>query len=157
MIELTIESNGRLELTAVYINGEQLTGIKELFLNLDEDGTFDSIIKYVDLNDQEFTRNIFSDELTNIQVKDAAFTEEEANNLQAITITSDGFIDNTDLYWNDENLDGVVSLFAQIKTPEKDKSKFGIFGKDKTISNSIVKAEITFRNEDDSIETETVF
>lgn len=158
MKELTVESNGRLGKTAIYLNGEQLAGLKELFLNLDEDGTFDSIIKYVDADDEEFTKNIFADNLTGLQVQEPTFTEEEAEELEELTIESDGFIENTIVSWDEEEQEGVVSLLVHIKVPAKEKKGLtNFFSKAKTIEDSVCKAQIVYRNEDDSLETETVF
>ena len=47
MRTISIESNGRLEKTAVYVNGEQVTGIRELLLSIDEEGTFNAIVSFV--------------------------------------------------------------------------------------------------------------
>jgi len=155
MPQLEIESNGRLERTAVYINGEQVAGLKEVFLNLEEDGTFNSAIQYIGSDKKEYTKNPFSDTLQNIQVTEPSFTEEEALELQKITIDSDGFIEETDLLLNDEYLDGVVSIFVHVKAPDKVKS--GIFGKTKESGEEVCKCEIIFRNEDDSLETVIIF
>ncbi len=156
MATLTIESNGLLEFTAVYYNGQQIAGLKELFLNLDELGTFDSIIQYEGTDKKIYTKNIFSDYLDNIKVVPPTFSEEEAAGLVAFTVESNGEIENTMIYSNDETLDGVVSVFVHIKAT-----------KNKTIINSLLnkgnfediefKAHITYRNEDESIETEDIF
>lgn len=159
MKQLTIESNGRLGKTAIYINGEQLAGLKELFLNLDEDGAFDSVIQYVGIDGNHYTKNIFSDQLTSLQITDPTMSEEEAMELEEITISSDGYIENTLLAWNEEELEGVVSMLVHIKAPTIDKGSgiSSIFKKEKVIEAGECKAEIVFRNEDDSIETEVVF
>ncbi|MFY8160548.1 MAG: hypothetical protein ACOVNU_04400, partial [Candidatus Kapaibacteriota bacterium] len=62
-----IESNGLIENTVIYYNGKQIAGIKEVFLNLDEEGTFDSIIKYTGTDGALYTKNIFTDYLTNLK------------------------------------------------------------------------------------------
>jgi hypothetical protein len=49
MRTISIESNGRIEKTAVYLNGEQITGIKELLLSIDEEGIFNAIISLLPL------------------------------------------------------------------------------------------------------------
>ncbi len=156
MATLTIESNGMLEFTAVYYNGQQIAGLKELFLNLDEEGTFDSIIQYEGSDKKIYTKNAFSDYLDNIKVVPPTFSEEEAAGLVAFTIESDGEIDNTLILANEEPLDGVTSVFVHIKAT-----------KNKTIIKSLLnkgnfedvefKAQITYRNEDESIETEDIF
>ena len=81
MSELAIESNGRLEKTAVYINGGQVRGIKELFLNLDENSTFDAIIQYEGYDNSIYTKRIFRDQLTALRFSPPAFTEEESKHL----------------------------------------------------------------------------
>jgi hypothetical protein len=61
MRELSIESNGSLEKTAVYINGEQISGIHQLMLHINEDGDFDTILVYEGTDKQMYTKNLFSD------------------------------------------------------------------------------------------------
>jgi antitoxin component YwqK of YwqJK toxin-antitoxin module len=158
MATLAIESNGRIEKTAVYYNGEQISGIKELFLNLDESGTFDAIMQYEGQDSKIYTKNIFSDTLVRLKTTEPSFTEEEAENLILFTIESNGEIDNTALYQNDEPLEGVVSLFIHIKSGNRKSSILQAFSSNSTNDmDSIFKAEITFRNEDDSLETEDIF
>ena len=158
MPELSIQSNGRLAKTAVYYNGEQLGGIREFYLNLEEDGTFEAVLQYVGIDKEFHTKQIFSEHLDNIKVTNPSFSEEEAGQLQAITIDSDGEVDDTGLWLNDEELEGVISLFVHIKTPEKKKSRVGnIFGSKNENGTEICRAEITFRNEDETTETEIIF
>ncbi len=158
MKSLSITSNGRLEKTAIYINGEQLSGIKELFLDLNEDGTFNSVFKYIGSDKNEYIKNIFDDELTFLQVTEPSFTDEELNSLQTITIESDGDINNAYVYWNEEEQGGIVSVFIHIKAPTKEKKSIvNLFGKDKVYADSVCSAEITFREEDDSLTIEKVF
>ncbi len=157
MPTLAIESNGRLEKTAVYYNGEQISGIKELFLNIDEDGTFDALLQYEGTNKLIYTKNIFLDYLDNIKVIEPVFTKEEAQLLQLLTIESNGDLDDTYLYLNDELLEGVVNLFIHIKGVENKNGLRKLFNKDNIPDTIEFKAEITFRNEDDSLETERIF
>lgn len=157
MATLAIESNGRLEKTAVYFNGEQIAGIKELFLNLDEEGTFDAIIQYEGTNKQIYTKSIFTDYLDNIKVTEPTFTEEEARALQLIAIDSEGFIDDTYVYLNDEQQDGIVSVLIHIKGAETTSGLRKLLNKSNIPDTVEFKAEITYRNEDDSIETERIF
>lgn len=157
MATLAIESNGRLEKTAVYYNGEQISGIKEIFLNLDEEGTFDSIIQYEGSNKHIYTKNIFNEYLDNIQIVEPSFTEEEAQSLRLFSVDSDGVIDNTILFLNDAELEGVVNVLVHIKGVETKTGLRALFNKD-TIPDTVeFKAEITYRNEDDSLETENIF
>lgn len=158
MKSLSIVSNGRLEKTAIYLNGEQLSGIKEIFLDLNEDGTFNSIIKYVGIDKKEYIRNVFDDELSLLQVTEPSFTDEELESLQMLTIESDGDISNSYVYWNEEEQGGIVSVFIHIKAHTKEKkSVINLFGKDKVYADSVCSAEITFREEDDSLTIEKVF
>ncbi|MBX3042496.1 MAG: hypothetical protein KIT33_06705 [Candidatus Kapabacteria bacterium] len=159
MAVLSIESNGLLEKTAVYYNGSQISGIKELFLNIDEEGTFDALIQYEGSDKQLYTKNIFSDNLVNLKIVPPSFTEEEAAALQLFTVESDGELENTIIYINDEAQEGVVNIFLHIKAV-KNKSGFLSFLKQspETYNQDLIfKSEITFRNEDDTLETEEIF
>ncbi len=158
MATFAIESNGRLEKTAVYYNGEQLGGIREIFLNMDEDGSFDSIIQYEGVNKEIYTKDIFNDHLDNIRVVEPAFTEEEAENLLLLAIESEGDIESTQVYINDEPQEGIVNLNIHIKGTTTKGSIRNIFKTKSYIpEESEFRAEITYRNEDDSLETEEIF
>lgn len=159
MLSITIVSNGRLERTAVYINGEQVASIRELFISINEDGEFNSAIKYLSSEKEELVKDPFNDELSLIQITEPSFTEEELENLQSITIESDGDLDNTMVFWNDEAQEGIISLFLHIKAPSKEKKQglSGMFGKTTTMADSVCTAELTFREFDDSITVEKVF
>ncbi|GAB5466909.1 MAG: hypothetical protein Kapaf2KO_23450 [Candidatus Kapaibacteriales bacterium] len=159
MPELIVESNGRLEKTAVYLNGEQLSGIKELLVNMDEEGTFDALLVYNGGDGQLYTKSIFTDYLTAVKVTPPTFTEDDAQNLEQLVIQSEGDIEETLLLWNEEELGGVISLYIHIKAQEGDPKGImdRIMGKKKPTFGVECKAEITFRDEDDSIYTETVF
>lgn len=63
MAEFSIEGNGRLERTAVYFNGQQLDGVREVFINISEDGEFDVLLMYVGSDGQSYTKNVFTDYL----------------------------------------------------------------------------------------------
>lgn len=157
MATFSIESNGRLEKTAVYYNGEQITGIKELFLNMDEDGTFDAIIQYEGSDKKIHTKDIFFDYFHNVKVTEPSFTAEEAKNLRLFTIESDGIIDNTQLFLDGELLDGVVSVFIHIKPTENKSGLRTLFNKASIPDIVEFRVEITYRNMDDSLETEDIF
>ncbi|MFH1050026.1 MAG: hypothetical protein V1779_03735 [bacterium] len=157
MPAFSIESNGRLEKTAVYYNGEQLGGIKEILINIDEEGTFDAFIQYEGSDKNLYTKQIFTDYFDNVKVVEPTFTEEEAEELQLLTINSDGKIENSILLLNDEEQDGVVSLEIHIKGTNKVSGLKSLFIQNDLSDKPVFKAEITFRNEDDSIETENVF
>lgn len=158
MATLGIESNGRIEKTAVYLNGERIRGLKELFLNLDEQGTFDSIIQYEGSDKNLYTKQLFTDVLTNIVTAEPAFTDEEAMNLQLLEIESNGDIDSTNILLNEEPLDGIVSLILHIKAAQSEKSTLkSIFSSNKQVTGAEFKAQITYRNEDDSLDTEDIF
>lgn len=158
MAVLSIESNGTIELTAVYYNGQQVGGLSELFLNLSEDGTFDAVISYTGIDGNEYLKNPFTDYLDNIKYREPSFTEEEARQLHLLTIESDGDIENTTVYYDDEVVDGLVNLFLHIKSPKKSKSSISsLFKREKTIEGAIFKAIFTFRYPGDVIKTEEIF
>lgn len=159
MRSFSIESNGRLENTAIYYNGEQLGGIKEIFLNLDEDGAFDAILRYEGTDKNIYTKQIFTDYLENVKVRPPAFSDEDAENLQLLTVESDGDIEDTVVLRNDEPLDGIVSLFVHLKNnTAKDGGIKAMFSRAPASTEPIVfRAEITFRNNDGSTEVEGVF
>ena len=157
MATFAIESNGRLEKTVVYYNGQQLGGMKEVFLNLDEDGTFDAILQYEGTDKQIKTKQIFDEYLENLKIVEPSFTEEEAAELHLLTVDSDGDIEDTIVSIDDEELDGIVSMFVHIKSAENKNGISAFFSKDKIPAHMEFKAEITFRNEDDTLETEEIF
>jgi hypothetical protein len=144
MPEFSIESNGMLENTAVYYNGEQLRGVKEVFLNLDENGAFDAILQYEGVDGQLYTKNVLVDFLENVATTPPTFTEEESQQMTLLMLASDGSVETTSVVLNDEEQLGVVSLLVHIKAPkEDDRPEF--------------KAEITYREEDGRLTTEGVF
>lgn len=159
MRTLAIESNGRIEKTAVYINGEQIAGIRELFLQIDEEGSFNTVIEYTGTDGQAYTKNIFADHLHNIKTVPPTFTEEEAQELQLLVIESDGDVEDTLLTFNDEPLEGVVELLIHIQREElqQKRSITSLFSKKQETGMVSFKAEITFRDEDDSLVTEDIF
>lgn len=144
MPEFSIESNGMLENTAVYYNGEQIRGVKEVFLNLDEEGAFDAILQYQGTDDQLYTKNVLVDFLENVATTDPTFTEEEAQQMTQLMLASDGSLETTSVILNNEEQMGVVSLLVHIKAPQEgERPEF--------------KAEITYREEDGRLTTEGVF
>jgi hypothetical protein len=158
MATLSIESNGMLERTAVYYNGSQISGIKELMISLDEDGTFDTLIQYEGIDKEIYTKNIFTDHLTNIKTVPPSFTEEESMSLQLFTVESDGDIGNTTVFLNEESLDGVVNVLIHIKAKQNKSGLSSLFAKKEIYDNDVTfKSEITYRNEDESLETEDIF
>ncbi|MBN8574946.1 MAG: hypothetical protein J0M05_13610 [Candidatus Kapabacteria bacterium] len=160
MRTLTIESNGRIEKTAIYINGEQIAGIKELFLNLDEDGTFDAVIQYEGKDKIIYNKALFSDYLEQMKTREPSFSDEEASELQQLTIESDGEIENSVVLINEEIAEGLVNVLIHIKAgANTEKSGFmGLFkGKQSLAEGTTFKVEATFRNEDDTLETERIF
>ncbi|MFP4527522.1 MAG: hypothetical protein ACLFQX_03160 [Candidatus Kapaibacterium sp.] len=158
MATLGIESNGRLEKTAIYYNGEQFGGVKEIFLNLDEDGTFDAIIQYEDVNKEIHTKQIFDDFLAGAKFVAPSFTEDEAADLQLLVVESNGDIEETMVFLNDEPLEGITSLFVHIKGSQNKNGIKSLFSTRREVPDEVeFRAEITFRNEDESIETEDIF
>lgn len=145
MAEFSIESNGRIEMTAVYYNGEQLAGVREVMLNLDENGTFDGVVRYLGSDGDEHSKQIFSEYLENSQTREPAFTEEEARSLRLLTVESDGDIENTHVWIDQQEQFGIVSLFIHIKAPSG------------TSEPPEFRAEVTYRNDDGTHSTEGVF
>ena len=156
MPTFAIESDGFLENTAVYYNGKRLSGIKEIFLNMDEEGTFDAYIQYEGTDGETRVRNIFTEYLD--EVKTADYTNYGENlNSRILEIESDGDIESSTLYYDDEPLEGVVRLFVRIKgTARKSGILSKLFGKD-DVEKTIFENEIVFRNEDGSLEKESLF
>lgn len=157
MPTFAIESNGRLERTAVYLNGEQISGLKEVFLNLDEDGTFDAILQYEGDDKNIYTKSIFTEYLNNIKFVEPSFTEEEASELILFAVDSDGDIEDTVVFIDEEPQDGIVSVFIHIKGTESKNGIKALFNRDKITDIPEFRAEITYRNEDDSLETVGIF
>lgn len=159
MRTFSMESNGRIEKTALYLNGEQIAGVKELLLHIDEDGVFDAIISYEGSDGQRRTKQLFTDHLEKLKVIPPVFTEEEARLLQLLSVESNGEVDDTVLYLNDEPLEGVVDILVHIKTAEQASGMLAslVKGKDAHGENNVFRAEVTFRNEDETIETERIF
>lgn len=159
MRTFSVESNGRIEKTALYLNGEQIAGVKELLLHIDEDGVFDAVISYEGSDGNRRTRQLFTDHLEGLKVIPPVFTDEEARLLQLLSIESNGEVEETVLYLNDEPLDGVVDILLHIKTAEQAPGVFTslLKGKGPVDGTSVFRAEVTFRNEDETIETERIF
>ena len=158
MATFSLESNGRLEKTAVYFNGEQLGGIKEVFVNFDEDGTYDAILQYEGTDKVLYTKQIFNEYLDNIRIVEPTFTEEEAKQLHLLDIESSGDIESTIVFYDGKTLDGIVSMFIHIKAAQSKNSIKSFFSSKQNIPEYVeFKAEITFRNDDDSVETENIF
>lgn len=160
MATFGIESNGRLENTAVYYNGEQLAGLRQLLLNLAEDGTFDAVISYRGEDGQLYTKNPFTDYLDNVRTMPPSFTEEEARAMRLLVIESDGNIENTLVYLNDEPLEGIVQLFVNISVPDVSRQERGFLFWKRSSSpaeRAEFRAEITFREPDGRLTTENIF
>ena len=159
MPEFSIESNGLLQKTAVYYNGDQLKEVKEIFLNLDEQGSFDAIIQYEGGDEQIYTKNIFVDYLEQVQTTPPLFTEEEARSLTLLAVSSDGDIESTTVAINDVEQVGIVSLYVHIKAPtEVEGGLFRFFdGKKDIPERPEFKAEIVFREDDGRLTTEGLF
>ncbi len=161
MGNFSIESNGRIQNTAIYYNGEQLGGVREILLNLDEDGTFDAVIQYEGSDRVLYTKKLFVDYLEKIRTTEPAFTEEEAAGLNLLTVESNGDIEETVVLMNDAPLEGLVSLLIQIKGGSGGSHSGGLralfSGKEAQPSEELFRVEATFRNEDDSLSTENLF
>jgi hypothetical protein len=161
MRAVTVESNGRLEKTAVYVGGEQLAGIRELLIHLDEDGTFDAYLEYEGSDGVVRNKEVFGEYLEGLRTRPPAFSEEEARSLRRLTIESDGTIGNTIVAVDDEVLDGLIRLFVHLKGRGAGAAPSGLarfFGsKEPAPAANAFRAEATFRYEDGSERTEEVF
>lgn len=160
MAEFSIEGNGRLEKTAIYYNGEQLDGVKEIFLNLDENGAFDAIIMYIGTDEKPYTKNIFVDYLENVRTEPPGFTEEEARALSLFTVISEGDLAQTTILRNNEEQIGVVSVYVHIKAPNVPQGGGlrAFFGGQKEIpDHPEFKAEIVYREDNGDLTTEGLF
>ncbi len=158
MPTFAIESNGRLDKTAIYYNGSQLGGIKEVFLNINEDGAFDAIVQYEGTDKNIYTKQIFSDYLNNIKIVEASFTDDDAADLVLLAVESDGDIDTAEVFINDNYEEGIVELLVHIKSEQNKKGLKSILSSNKVITEDVTfKSEITYRNDDDTIETEEIF
>jgi hypothetical protein len=160
MAEFSIEGNGRIERTAIYFNGQQLDGVREVFVNISEDGEFDVLLMYIGIDGQPYTKNVFTDYLDNVKTEPAGFTDEEAQTLNLLTIVSDGSLDSTVVARNNEEQFGVVRLYVHIKAPSVQDGK-GLrswFGGAKSIpERAEFVAEITYREDNGELTTEGVF
>lgn len=159
MRTITIESNGRLERTAIYINGEQVTGIRELLISIDEEGTFNSIITFIDKTGIQSTKQLFSDDLSHMKRIEASFTTEDSHQLQSFTVESDGDLEQTSLFMNNEFIEGVISVMIHLKieTQQPSSSLLSIFRKKQLIHENFFQTEIVFRNSDGTQSVETIF
>ena len=160
MAEFSIEGNGRIERTAIYFNGQQLDGVREVFVNISEDGEFDVLLMYIGIDGQPYTKNVFTDYLDNVKTEPAGFTDEEAQTLNLLTRVSDGSLDSTVVARNNEEQFGVVRLYVHIKAPSVQDGK-GLrswFGGAKSIpERAEFVAEITYREDNGELTTEGVF
>jgi hypothetical protein len=158
MREFSIESNGSLEKTALYFNGEQIGGVRQLMLHISEEGDFDTILVYEGTDKNIYTKNIFTDYLDNIKKVPPSFTEEDADFLRLLAVQSDGSLENTMVLINDEPQDGIVDLLVNIERGSAPASSgFSLFKKQEPLTGATFRAEIQYRNEDDSLSTESVF
>lgn len=160
MATFGIESNGRLENTAVYYNGEQLAGLRQVLLNLSEDGTFDALISYRGDDGQLYTRNPFTDYLDHIRTMPPSFTEEEARSMRLLVIESDGDIEHTLVSLDNQPLDGIVQLFVNISLPDVSAQQRRTFFRrqeSSLLERAEFKAEFTFREADGRLTTEPIF
>jgi hypothetical protein len=142
MRTLAIESNGRLENTAMYFNGEMIRGVRDLMLNLDETGAFETVVQYKDASGKIHSHQLFVEHLEGLQTVSNDDLPEKGMELRQLVIESTGNIEETTVFINEEPQDGIVSLFLKL---HKD-------GTDEEFS-----AQVTYRNADGSTATEDIF
>ena len=160
MAEFSIEGNGRIERTALYYNGQQLDGVKEVFINITEDGEFDVLVMYTGTDGLQYTKNVFTDYLDSVRFEAAGFTEVESRSLNLLTIISDGTLDSTVVARNNEEQFGIVKLYVHIKAPsvEEGRGLRSWFGGAKSIpERAEFVADITYREDNGELTTESVF
>ncbi|MBU3740970.1 MAG: hypothetical protein FGM24_01670 [Candidatus Kapabacteria bacterium] len=159
MPEFSIESNGRIEKTAVYYNGEQLAGVREVFINIDEQGAFDAVVQYLGEDGQLYTKQIFTDYFEHVRMREPSFDEDEARSLHLLMISSEGDLNDTVVYRDGEEQFGIVSLLVHMKPTSNTSSGIrGWFGGRNDIADTTeFKALITYRNDDDTLSTEGIF
>jgi hypothetical protein len=86
------------------------------------------------------------------------FTEEEAQYLRLLTVTSDGELANTLVYINEEEQIGLTDLLVQVQRGgQVQKSLTSFFKKQEPAERPVFRAEAQYRNEDDTISTELIF
>jgi len=145
---LEIRSSGRLENTTVHLNGEQIVGVRELFLNLKEDGTFDNWITYESTSNEILSKELFREYLADLNVNAEGFAAAGAS----LVFESDGNIDGTTIWRNEQRLDGLVEIFVYLRNV-----KTGWFKWRRDGQEDEFRAEAQFRNQDGSINGETIF
>jgi hypothetical protein len=159
MREFSIESNGTLERTALYFNGEQIGGVRQLMLHISEQGDFDTIVVYEGTDKNIYTKNFFTDYLDNIKKSEPSFSEEDAEHLRLLVVQSDGNLESTMVYIDDVPQDGIVDLLVHIERGDAPQtSGFAMFKKQTAPSTGATfRAEVQYRNQDDTLSTESVF
>jgi len=159
MPEFAIESNGRIEKTAIYYNGEQIAGVREVFINIDEEGAFDAVVQYQGEDGQLYTKQIFTDYFEHVRMREPSFDEDEARSLHLLMVSSEGDLGTTVVYRDGEEQFGIVSLLVHMKPPTNTSSGIrGWFGGRKDVPDATeFKAMITYRNDDDTLSTEGIF
>jgi hypothetical protein len=159
MVELSIESNGRIEKTAVYINGEQIGGIKELMVHISEDGDFNSVIVYEGTDTVIRTKNLFGEYLDNLRTVEPTFSEEEAQYLNLLTIQSEGMLESTFVLLNDMEQEGITELLLHIRRGDAPQGSLWsrIRGQVPSADGATFRAEITYREANGTLSTENVF
>lgn len=149
---LEIRSNGRLETTTLHLNGEQLVGVRELFIDLKEDGTFDAWLTYENADSQTLSKRLFSEYLEKLRVAPAGEVTAPLAP-RSLVIEGDGEIADTTIALDNERLDGLVELFVYLR-----RAQGGGFWKWKREGeHDEFMATATFRNEDGTLDHDTLF
>jgi hypothetical protein len=160
MVELSVESNGRIEKTAVYINGEQIGGIKELMVHISEEGDFDGVLVYEGTDKIVRTKSVFSEYLDGLRTVEPTFNEEEAQYLNLLTIQSEGVLENTFVLINDAEQEGITDLFLHIRRGDAPESSFWSRLRGQVPQRgegATFRAELTYREAHGALTTENVF
>lgn len=96
--------------------------------------------------------------MINLKTTEPTLTDLELESLITLTIESDGNLENTSVFIDDEYQEGVVSLYVHIKGADnKDGIRKFLSSKYYIPDTPELFTEIIFRNEDGSIDKEKIF
>ena len=100
------------------------------------------------------------DYLENVRTEPPGFSEEEARSLSLFAVISDGELAQTTILRNNEEQNGVVSVYVHVKAPSVPQGGGlrAFFGGQKEIpEHTEFKAEIVYREDNGDLTTEGIF
>jgi hypothetical protein len=149
MRTLDIWSNGLIHQTILCFNSQQLVGVREFLLDLNEDGTFRVLINYEGADGEFRVKNPFTDHLVSLRTTSLADDDVPRS---VLTIESNGTIESTAISFNQQELSGVVSLLIYMRRVREGVIHWLRHGdRDEFVS------EITFREADGRLTQEVLF